>query len=643
MISSKKQTQSTIKYLPMLLPQTTLTFDSPFNGNGQRIYLKDILIKGKYKGLIPNKVILDKTIPGLGATSCEIESKRHSIIIEPNVPVIDDKPKQYPNDRWLYKVLGVKKGVEVEDIINYLNDVKVRYKKIITTPESFWKVKRAFSTLGINYQHDYFLLMDECEKVVQDADFREGMFLIMQDFFQFRKKAMVSATPILPSDGLFKTQQFKSLVVKPEFDYSTRVTLVSTNNFLKAVTSIFKSHQDSVICFFVNSITLITQIIDALNIRESSHIYCSEKSFAALKEASISNYSDCIEVINGQSTVSQYNFFTSRFFSAVDIKINGEKPIIIMLSDLYKAPQTILDPRTHIKQIIGRCRNGVSKAYHITNYKANITVRSKEYWENYYQAHFDAYKALHAIYRNERNIVKVEAYSEALKSMKIFNFLYKFHHKYRLNRYLLDNDTEREEVKKLYRNEDSLYYLYSQDEFYMVNKHPKFYRKDDSLLAHNEGLALPELRKHIVETQEEILNGSKDGMLEDYFTEEQLNKEKGKILGAYNYLDKDTLEAFKYKIEDIQNHLSTYLDEQTSNNFNFKQLVHDSFKVNESYSFKYIQKELQRIISNYLPGRKPKAVYLTLYCAVENTNIGKRGFKLPEEKRPKGFKILQHL
>ena len=66
--------------------------------------VKAILKKGEWlldvlkrigHSMIPSNSILDKTLTGLGATHSEINSKRSSIIIEPNVPVIlgklDDK------------------------------------------------------------------------------------------------------------------------------------------------------------------------------------------------------------------------------------------------------------------------------------------------------------------------------------------------------------------------------------------------------------------------------------------------------------------------------------------------------------------------------------------------------------------------
>ena len=47
-------------------------------------YLSDAL-RRHGKENIPTRVILNKVLPGLGATYCEIMSPRSSIIIEPNV------------------------------------------------------------------------------------------------------------------------------------------------------------------------------------------------------------------------------------------------------------------------------------------------------------------------------------------------------------------------------------------------------------------------------------------------------------------------------------------------------------------------------------------------------------------------------
>ena len=54
--------------------------------------------------------------------------------------------------------------------------------------------------------------------------------------------------------------------------------------------------------------------------------------------------------------LAKYNFFTSRFFSAVDI-LSPAKPDILILTDLDEAEHTKTDPFTNTIQIYGRFRN----------------------------------------------------------------------------------------------------------------------------------------------------------------------------------------------------------------------------------------------------------------------------------------------
>ena len=86
--------------------------------------------------MIPSNCILNKTLTGLGATHSEIHSKRSSIIIEPNVPVILGKLDDNENLEAVYAKCtpyNLKKYLQMD----------IPYKKIITTPESFKKIRKA--------------------------------------------------------------------------------------------------------------------------------------------------------------------------------------------------------------------------------------------------------------------------------------------------------------------------------------------------------------------------------------------------------------------------------------------------------------------------------------------------------------------
>ena len=146
-------------------------------------YLSDVLKE------IPSNIVLSKTIPGCGATTLELESHRNSIIIVPNVPVITGKCEKFPNS-----LMGVVEGVTSNDIIEYLQR-DLEFKKIMTTPESFGKVRLAFAESGADLYEDYFCLLDECHSLVKDVDYRSDIVLPIDDFFKFKGKALVSATP----------------------------------------------------------------------------------------------------------------------------------------------------------------------------------------------------------------------------------------------------------------------------------------------------------------------------------------------------------------------------------------------------------------------------------------------------------------
>ena len=93
--------------------------------------------------------------------------------------------------------------------------------------------------------------------------------------------------------------------------------------------------------------------------------FCSTQGIAKLRHVKDRSMHDRIEELK------RYNFFTSRFFSAVDIDVRC-KPDIILLSDLYGAEQSVIDPRTEAIQIAGRFRNGFRSLTHITSIKPSL-------------------------------------------------------------------------------------------------------------------------------------------------------------------------------------------------------------------------------------------------------------------------------
>ena len=107
--------------------------------------------------------------------------------------------------------------------------------------------------LEIPVYKDYFLLFDECEKAIQDVGYRGDIYLPVEDFFKFENKAMVSATPIVPSDPRFEENGFKILKLVPTYDSRIELTLCTTNNTVAVMRKLLKRLENETVCVFLNS------------------------------------------------------------------------------------------------------------------------------------------------------------------------------------------------------------------------------------------------------------------------------------------------------------------------------------------------------------------------------------------------------
>ncbi len=297
---------------------------------------------------IPSNHIIFKNITGIGATTMEIlDLTRHSIIIEPNVPVIIGKEKKHP------EILGVYRRVSERHVLDYLLNDSIKTKKILTTPESFQKIILACidNQSRFNLYRDFFLLFDECDKITKDIEFRESITDPLTHFFMFDNKAFISATALIPTDPRFKAQSFEYLSIIPNYDITMNIDLHITNNQYALFQLLIKQNEGRKNFIFFNSTRGIEKIISKLNISNESAVFVSDKSLGDIdgkvRYASSSIEEECFE---------KYNFFTSRFFSAVDIDIDYDCNIFL-ITDTHIAEHSTIDASSEAIQIIGRFRN----------------------------------------------------------------------------------------------------------------------------------------------------------------------------------------------------------------------------------------------------------------------------------------------
>ena len=596
--------------------------------NEKSIYIKNGQRLSDVYSIIEPNTILCKFLTGIGATHLEITAPRHSILIEPNIPPIKGKcaNPQYKS----YNLFGVIQKVSIDDVSNYLDKTlrSKKYIKILTTPESFSKVKAAFEDCGIDLYSTCFLLMDECHKFIQDVDYRENITLPVDDFFCFNNKAFVSATPIIPSDPRFDEQRFTFVKVMPNYikgrpltevyhfpdkateelykDMTTtvgipltelnheklKVTQVYTNNVLEAVKKWIKIKEDNdeanatshPFCFFINSTNIIHQLIVKLEIQDRSTVFCAEKSVKKLQESGFKNaFEDwSIEHIN------TYMFFTSRFFTALDIEMDVA-PHLVFVSAPLIANSTMIDPVTDVRQAIGRFRNGIADAAHISNVsKDAFPDRNIDEIKEYITAMRGAYDTINTLYKDATNEIVKEAYKSALNALPYNRFIRNGQKDY----FAIDNYIHQEIVRSCYHSQANLSDRYAAAGCFETCWTEKFYfqyNDSERLSLHQEGKSKRRIRMEIVAILDKLSKEEDSEAKKSQLAE--LRQKDAFIVDAYTLIGKEEIEQCKYYPKRIREAIIL----RKKNGTEVVQLIKNTFVVNQRYTLKYIKNELNRI------------------------------------------------
>lgn len=596
--------------------------------------IKEITIKrGQYLSdvcTIESNTILCKTLTGLGATYSEIKADRDSIIIEPNQPAIVGKCKATAHKKD--NLFGVMQKVATDDVVDYLERTisEKKHIKIISTPESFYKVKNAFEEIEENIYVRCFMLLDECQKYVQDNDYREDITLPIEDFFRFDNKAMVSATPILPSDPRFEEQGFSLVQIVPDYDYRKEISIVHTNNVLEALKVTIPQIQKAQteprsICFFINSTDMIYQLIQKLGIVEDSAVFCATKSVDKLKRKGFKNAYENWDKAN----MKQYNFFTSRFYTALDIELE-EKPDVMFVTEPYFSEYTAIDPCTDVIHSIGRFRNGTSSNTHIVNTHSGFPIRTKEGIREYLQASAHAYKVLQNLYECATTIETRYAYKAALDVLPFKRMM----RDGLIDYFAIDNYTDEQMVKSAYNNIDLLISKYEATPTLTPKPATDLkysFGDSDRLKLENKATTVKEARKQIVAILETLKNDTDSALVQSHIAE--LRQLDSFIVEAYECVGKEVIEINNYSYKKIKEAMILKKYRVETSGTEFVQLIKNSFKSNQKYTHKYIKSELQRLydLVGIVPKKAITAQTIKEFFNVEPCKIkGQRAFKLLE-------------
>lgn len=408
----------------------------------------------------------------------------------------------------------------------------------------------------------------------------------MDLFFECKNKALVSATPIDFTDPRFDDFQRISLV--PDFDYNKELFLHITNNVLQTLKETLEKLEGNSF-IFCNSTDMIYNLMKQLDLFDESAVFCSTNSVKKLRNDKDVKFKNAHEDWKPEK-MKRYNWLTSRFYNAVDIKLN-ENPNVILLSNCYLSEFTAVDPFTDSVQIAGRFRNGISSLKHIVNINPNYRVRSKEEVLGYVSGLEMAHQTLKSFYETAPDAEKRNIWWEYIACSPFNRFLDNSRQK---SYYLIDNYVDDEVVKGYYSNKEQLYSAYQQCGSFYVYMEERIYKLGDyeRLKLENPKLTIREKRMQIVELLDML--GDCETQMEINYRKE-LEESDPFIVEAYNTLGKPTIEHLRYRETKIREAMIIKCYHEKSTGTEAIQLIRNSFKENTWYSDSFIKKELQRI------------------------------------------------
>ena len=566
---------------------------------------------------IPVNCIINKARPNCGATTREINSPRNSIIIEPNLPVIEGKEISMKG-----KFFPVKSGVKVKEIKDYLKS-STGYKKLVTTPESFHKIKEAFEKTGENL-YSYFMLFDECHKIINDARFRASITGILEDFFKCKERSLISASPFSSEDvELFKRQNLSICDTRLEKRYKKDITVISTNNTVQVLKNILSRNSSREYFIFLNSIDTSLQLIEKLGIKDESNIYCSgdERNKNKLYRNGYHQFYHQVGNYN------KYNFFTSRFFSALDIVLDY-KPEVIIFSDYGVAKTSVISPLDDSWQIIGRFRNGVASTTHVALTTPDAIPGSKESIKKRIMEDFVFYSKLKQQGemlppRNKRVI------QEILEHLPVHEYVMP---NGELNLYRVHDRMKQEDITGIYQTPETLKeaYLKCGDYFNLTFKVENFDEKGMKLTRRTYNKSMD--NKEFVDTfyYYHLDKGIRNKEQEMVFN--SLKKENSLLLEACQLLHREFIEQSRFNRQVLSREIIKEKFNSGKIQVPVIDLVMNTFHEGNKYTENYIKQELNDIYKIANLGKEAKTTDISVYFETSKrrtvNNKGEKGFLL---------------
>lgn len=329
---------------------------------------------------LPNG-ILNKEIPGCGATTVALTDEHKTIICSPRNELLKNKHEQYP-DTLL--VIG---GVDTKEIEAYLQTAEL--PKILVSYDSVYKL------IGcIKYKSDWRVVVDEFQCLLADSSFKSEIELhFLDNSRSFPYVTFLSATPILDK-YLEQIDHFKDMNYY-QFDWEekdiVRVYRERTKNPINAALEIVRYYQNgnypsvyvngeriySKECvIFLNSVNNIVNIIKQTELKpEEVNIIVGNSDDNDKQIARIGEGFKRGRIPLKGETHKKFTFCTSTAYAGCDFYSTNAATFVI--SDCSR-PNTAVDIATELVQIAGRQRLACNPFRQFLTFVYNVNAEEVE-------------------------------------------------------------------------------------------------------------------------------------------------------------------------------------------------------------------------------------------------------------------------
>lgn len=309
-----------IEEVKLLIPEGQKYLIGAEYENGKKVFKEN---GGDQIGL-PSGII-NKRFTGIGATTLELESQRHSIIVFPYKNLAEEKASKsdkyflFPRDAYQAK----------EALFNYLNN-KVEFKKILILVD---RIRLLAPMLKDFPEFEFHIILDEIDILQSQSKFRNRIPPAFEFAMEQKEFTLISATPLEFSHPKLSSVPYYG--VHKEYHRRGALKIVSSNTPLNdlvwEVMNLLGAFEDRKILIGLNSVSAIKTVIEGLEEHgfDEISVLASETT---LRDQIPNKYHG--EVQNGKLP-QRVNFCTIRYYSGIDIYENIESIAVSLDTEVH--------------------------------------------------------------------------------------------------------------------------------------------------------------------------------------------------------------------------------------------------------------------------------------------------------------------